>query len=133
MNRSRGLFGSRWLVGLMLLLGVATGCAGGTPAPIDTAASRVLSADVDALAGAAHDGIPAAILAAARTLRDDVSAEQRAGAITGDRAAAVLVQLDRLVADTGADVTSPAPSPSITPPPPEPAHPGKSKQSHGKP
>lgn len=94
-------------------LALVTGC-GHSQASVSAAASHQLTADVSRLEEAATANDTAAVSRAAAQLRADVSAQQKAGNLSRERAAAVLAQLRNVLVDiaaTARDVTpSPAPS-----------------------
>jgi len=97
--------------GFVLAAALLAGC-GGQPA-VTEAAGAVLTADVARLRTAATSGSSADVARAADRLRTDVGAQQAAGDLSPERAAAILDQLARVLADTAAR-PAPAPSPAPT-------------------
>lgn len=97
---------------------------------VSASASGILAADVARLEAAAQTGNRTDILTAAQALRADLAVQLRAGQISSVRGTAVLAQLARVIADTGADQPLPSPTPSPSPSPMD-AHPGKGKGGDG--
>lgn len=90
------------------------GCGSAHP-DVTPAASALLTADVARLGSAARMGDPTALDNAVRKLRSDVAAEQRAGRLSGPRAAAILAQVTRVLADAASITPRPTPAPSASP------------------
>lgn len=99
-------------LGLVLGAALLAGCGGGGAALSDSASSR-LAADVARLRTAATSGTSAQVASAADALRSDVASLKAGGGLSAERAAAVLDQLARVLADTAA---RPLPTPTPTPP-----------------
>ena len=76
------------------------------------AAGAVLTADVARLRTAAVSGSSVEVARAADRLRTDVGAQQAAGDLSPERAAAILDQLARVLADTAARSAAPSPAPT---------------------
>lgn len=86
------------------------GCGGGRQQTLSADASHVLTADVSRLQAAAAGHDVAAVDAAARRLRTDLTAQQRAGAVSPGRAQDILAQLTAVLADAAVTgVTRPQP------------------------
>lgn len=100
------------VLGLALCAVLLAGC--GHDAALTAGASTRLAADVARLRTAATSGTSAQVASAADALRSDVAAQKAQGAISAERAAAVLDQLARVLADTAA---RPVPTPTPTPAP----------------
>lgn len=101
-------------VGAVSILLLA-GCGGGSPQALSADASRVLAGDVSRLQAAASTHDVAAVDAAARRLRADLTAQQRTGAVRPERAQGILAQLTAVLADTAATSVTPAqPTPAAT-------------------
>ena len=96
---------------LLLCGALLTGC--GSEHPVSSTASAVLTTDVARLTSAATSGTSADVARAAERLRSDVSAQLARGEVSSTRAAAILDQLARVLADTAARPT-PKPTPSPT-------------------
>lgn len=98
----------------VVVAALLVGC--GDRAAVTGAAAAVLTADVARLRAATTSGSPADVARAADRLRADVGTQRAAGDLSADRAAAVLDQLARVLADTAVR-PAPAPSASRTPTP----------------
>lgn len=83
------------LVGVVLL---ASGC-GGSPPAVSESASAALKADVADVQMAARAGNRPALDAAAAALREEVATQAAGGQVSVERAAAILDQLTRVLAD----------------------------------
>jgi hypothetical protein len=106
------------------------GCGGGLSSPtLNAEASGVLRQDVAQVETAARTGSAASLDAAAKQLRADLVAQQRTGAVSSARAAAILAQVTAVLADAIAARPAPtaAPSPTATPR----RTPGKHKKGEG--
>lgn len=111
-----------------LALGVVLLAGCGSDAALTTSASSRLAADVARLRTAATSGTSAQLATAADLLRSDVAALKAKGDLSPDRAAAVLDQLARVLADTAArPVPTPTPTPTRAPSPPSGEHHHKRK------
>jgi hypothetical protein len=97
-------------VALVLGSVLLAGC--GQEAALTAGASSRLSSDVARLRTAAVSGTSAQVASAADALRSDVADLRARGDLSAERAAAVLDQLARVLADTAA---RPAPTPTATP------------------
>jgi hypothetical protein len=96
-----------------VLAGTIAGCSGAHKTAITVPASSVLTTDADGLATAAGTGTASDLAAAAAKMRADVLALQASGGLSSDRAAAVLAQVQLVVADAAlVEATSPAPASS---------------------
>jgi hypothetical protein len=103
---------------LALVLGVALLAGCGDQAALTAQASARLTADVTRLRTAATSGTSAQVASAADALRSDVAAQKAAGDLSADRAAEVLDQLARVLADTAArPAPTAAPAPTRAPSP----------------
>ena len=108
---------ARGVAGLVLGTLLLAGC--GHDAALSASASSRLAADVARLRSAATSGTSAQVASAADALRSDVATQQAQGDLSAARAAAVLDQLARVLADTAArPVPTPTPMPSRAPSPP---------------
>ncbi len=98
----------------VLLCGaLLSGC--GAEHPVSTSASTALTADAARLRAAATSGTSADVARAAERLRTDVGTQLADGEVSSTRAAAILDQLARVLADTAARPTpKPTPSPTAT-------------------
>lgn len=110
-----------------LALGVVlVGCGDG--ADVSAAASARLTADVARLRTATTSGTSAQVASAADALRSEVAAQQAGGDLSSDRAALILDQLARVLADAAArPVPTPRPVASPAPAPADGDHHGKKK------
>lgn len=108
------------VLGLVLCAVLLAGC--GHDTALTAAASSRLAADVARLRTAATSGTSAQVASAADALRSDVAAQKARGDLSGERAAAVLDQLARVLADTAA-----RPVPPAAPAPTRSEHHGKRK------
>jgi hypothetical protein len=126
--------------GALLCTALLTGgCGGAHSAAVSVAASSTLTNDVNGLAAAAAAGDADNFSQAAAQMRSDVLDLEASGALTSSRAAAVLAQMQRIVADAALIPTltasaSPATSASVpnTPPPPHGRKNGGSPPGQGK-
>lgn len=108
------------LLGVVLL---ASGCGGSTPAVSDSA-SAALKADVAGVQTAARAGNGPALDAAAEALREEVATQAADGQVSVERAAAILDQLSRVLADAA---VRPAPRATAPVPTARPSERGKSE------
>jgi hypothetical protein len=115
-------------VGLVLGVVLLAGC--GNDVAVSAKAGTRLAADVARLRTAAASGTSAQVASAADALRSDVATQKAQGELSAERAAAILDQLARVLADTAArPVPAPAPSRTVAPPPSD-EH-GKKKRGKG--
>ena len=89
------------LAGVACVVVTVAGC-GGAESAKSIAARAALSADVATLQHAATRGSAAEVDRAAAALRADLEQQQRAGAVSSDRAVAIRAQLARVLADVAA-------------------------------
>jgi hypothetical protein len=109
------------VLGLLLGAALLVGC--GNDPPVSAAAGAVLTSDVARLKAAATSGTSAEVAQAAERLRADVEAQRVRGDLSSARAAAVLDQLARVLADTAARPTpTPTPTKESTPAAPRAGH-----------
>lgn len=113
-SRSHAISFAAWGLAATLIAAGGVGC-GSSSTPVTDAASKQLTTDVDRLTAAAGTRDASAIDAAATALRAHVSAQQRAGQLSGTRASAILAQLTAVLADTTVIVRASVPSSSPTP------------------
>ena len=99
------------LVSTVLL---CAGCGGAHSTAVSVPASTTLTSDANGLAAAADTGNADELAVAAAKMRSDVLALEATGGLSSARAAAVLVQVQRVVADA-ALVPSPASAGSPSP------------------
>lgn len=112
------------LAGLVVTM---SGCGGG-PSAKSIAARAALSADVATLQHAATAGTAAEVARAAAALQADLTQQQKAGAVSADRATAIRDQLSRVLADVAVRTTPKPTAPqATTAPQPAPAGKGKSE------
>lgn len=111
---------------LALVLGVALLAGCGQQAALTANASSRLAGDVARLRTAAVSGTSAQVASAADALRSDVADLRARGDLSAERAAVVLDQLARVLADTAAR-PAPAPTPTRAPSPSSGEHHGKKK------
>ncbi len=100
----------RQVLGTLVAAVLLAGC--GSERAVTTSASEVLTADVARLKAAATSGTSAEVARAADRLRTDVGTQRTSGDLSAERAAAILDQLARVLADTAA---RPLPTPSPKP------------------
>jgi hypothetical protein len=94
-SRMRGA-GMGALMGTVLL---SAGCGGSHSTAVSLAASTILTSDANGVAAAADTGSTDSLSAAAAKMRSDVLALEATGGLSNSRAAAVLAQVQRVVAD----------------------------------
>lgn len=118
-----------------------TGCGNGTEGTFTDAARSQISTDVSHIDAAARAHNANALSLSVAQLQADLAALQRSGAISTERASAILTAATRVSADLAAS-PKPSPSPTVTPvavvekpkekgpagPKPEP--PGQAKKKH---
>ena len=99
-----------------MLAGAIAGCAGGHSSAISVQAGSVLTTDANGLANAADTGTVADLSTAAAKMRADVLALEASGGLSSDRAAAVLAQVQRVVADAAPLLATQLPAPASSAP-----------------
>jgi outer membrane PBP1 activator LpoA protein len=98
---------------VLVLATLMAGCAGSTPA-VSGPASAALTADVSRLQAAATQGTATDVEAAAAAVRQEVATQVTTGSLSSDRAASILDQLSRVLADASVRPAPPA-TPSAPP------------------
>lgn len=108
-SRLRGA-GRGALMGTVLL---SAGCGGPRSTGVSVAASTILTRDANGVASAADAGTADGLSAAATKMRFDVLALEGTGGLSSARAAAVLAQVQRVVADAALVPIASSPTPTI--------------------